>query len=92
MYEVAGVLRETGRPAVAYMVTPDKERRYVGGAFIALNQQMRAAMGARPKGQGQACQGRRRQARHGVGEAGDPRPREAPQGRGEAAARDAARV
>ena len=26
-YEVAGVLREPGRPAVAYMVTPDKERR-----------------------------------------------------------------
>jgi bifunctional non-homologous end joining protein LigD len=26
-----------GRPAVAYMVTPDKERRYVGGAFITLN-------------------------------------------------------
>ena len=41
IYEVAGVLREPGRPAVAYMVTPDKERRYVGGAFIALNQNMR---------------------------------------------------
>jgi DNA ligase D-like protein (predicted ligase) len=35
-YEVAGVLREPGRPAVAYMVTPDRERRYVGGAFITL--------------------------------------------------------
>jgi DNA ligase D-like protein (predicted ligase) len=46
-YEVAGVLREPGRPAVAYMVTPDKERRYVGGAFITLNQQMRERLWAR---------------------------------------------
>ena len=34
------MLREPGRPAVAYMVTPDKERRYVGGAFITLSGQM----------------------------------------------------
>ena len=33
IYEVAAVLREPGRPPVAYMVTPT-ERRYVGGAFI----------------------------------------------------------
>jgi bifunctional non-homologous end joining protein LigD len=46
-YEVAGVLREPGRPAVAYMVTSDKERRYVGGAFITLNQQMRERLWAR---------------------------------------------
>jgi bifunctional non-homologous end joining protein LigD len=46
-YEVAGVLREPGRPAVAYMVTPDKERRYVGGAFITLNQKMRERLWAR---------------------------------------------
>jgi hypothetical protein len=48
------VLRERGRPAIAYMVTPDKERRYVGGAFIQLNQEMcerlwkRVTAGAKP--------------------------------------------
>jgi bifunctional non-homologous end joining protein LigD len=47
VYEVAGVLREAGRPAVAYMVTPDKERRYVGGAFITLNQKMRERLWSR---------------------------------------------
>ena len=41
VYEVAGVLREPGQPAVAYLVTPDKERRYVGGAFITLNREIR---------------------------------------------------
>jgi bifunctional non-homologous end joining protein LigD len=41
IYEIAGVLREPGRRAVAYIVTPDKERRYVGGAFITLNREMR---------------------------------------------------
>jgi ATP-dependent DNA ligase len=40
-YEVASVLRAPGKPLVAYMVTPDKERRYVGGAFITLNEKMR---------------------------------------------------
>ena len=40
-YEIAGILREPGKPVVAYMVTPDKERRYVGGAFVTLNQQIR---------------------------------------------------
>jgi hypothetical protein len=29
------------------MVTPDKERRYVGGAFIALNEKMRERLWAR---------------------------------------------
>ena len=47
IYEVAAVLREPGRPHVAYMVTPDKERRYVGGAFIALNEKMRERLWAR---------------------------------------------
>ena len=46
-YEIAGVLREPGRPLVAYMVTPDKERRYVGGAHIALNQEMRERLWSR---------------------------------------------
>ena len=52
--EIAGVLRERGRPAIAYMVTPDRQRRYVGGAFIQLNQEMRERLwklvkaGARP--------------------------------------------
>ncbi|NEI32730.1 hypothetical protein GR204_01710 [Rhizobium leguminosarum] len=35
-YEIAAVVREPGRPNVAYMVTPDKGRRHVGGAFIPL--------------------------------------------------------
>jgi DNA ligase D-like protein (predicted ligase) len=46
-YEVAAVLRAPGRPLVAYMVTPDKARRYVGGAFITLNQEMRERLWAR---------------------------------------------
>ena len=68
-YEVAGVLREPGRPLVAYMVTPDKERRYVGGAFITLNDQMHEA------GYGRACrrsagpEGRQGEARNGMAEA-----------------------
>jgi bifunctional non-homologous end joining protein LigD len=32
---------------LAYMVTPDKERRYVGGAFITLNQKMRERLWSR---------------------------------------------
>jgi DNA ligase D-like protein (predicted ligase) len=40
-YEVAGLLRQPGRPAIAYMVTPDKERSYVGGAFVTLNKELR---------------------------------------------------
>ena len=43
--EIAGVLRERGRPAIAYMVTPDKERRYVGGAFITLNRRCASGFG-----------------------------------------------
>jgi bifunctional non-homologous end joining protein LigD len=46
-YEVAAVLREPGRPAVAYMVTPDKDRRYVGGAFISLPPAIRERLYAR---------------------------------------------
>jgi DNA ligase D-like protein (predicted ligase) len=49
IYEVAGVLREPGRAAIAYMVTPDRERRYVGGAFIALNREMRERLWERVK-------------------------------------------
>jgi ATP-dependent DNA ligase len=47
--EIAGVLRERGRPAIAYMVTPDKERRYVGGAFIQLSKEMRERLWQRVK-------------------------------------------
>jgi hypothetical protein len=39
--EFAGVLREPGRPAVAYLVTPDEERRCVGGAFVTMNMEIR---------------------------------------------------
>ena len=63
IYEVAAVLREPGRPHVAYMVTPDKERRYVGGAFIALNEKMRERLWARVRRQGEAAEGRRRSSR-----------------------------
>ena len=35
------MLREPGKPLVACMVTPDQERRYVGGAFITLNDKVR---------------------------------------------------
>jgi hypothetical protein len=45
-------------------------------------------MGARAEGEGQASEGRRRQAGDGVGEAGCHRPRAPPQGRGKAAARN----
>lgn len=44
-YEVAAVLREPGRPAVAYMV--DENRRYVGGAFITLPHAIRERLWAR---------------------------------------------
>jgi bifunctional non-homologous end joining protein LigD len=47
IYEVAGVLREPGRPAIAYLVTPDKQRNYVGGAFITLNTEIRERLWAR---------------------------------------------
>ena len=40
IYEVAAVLRERGKPPVAYMV--DADRNYVGGAFVSgLNRDMR---------------------------------------------------
>jgi hypothetical protein len=38
-FEIAAVLRERGKPPVAYMV--DDQRRYVGGAFVTLNQKLR---------------------------------------------------
>jgi ATP-dependent DNA ligase len=56
-YEVAGVLREPGKPLVAYMVTPDKERRYVGGAFITLNDKMRERLWARVQAKAKAPKG-----------------------------------
>ncbi len=40
-FEVAGVLRERGSAPLALMVTRDAERRYVGSAIVALNQEMR---------------------------------------------------
>ena len=46
------------RPAaVAYMVTPDKERRYVGGAFITLNEKMRERLWARVQAKAQPLKG-----------------------------------
>jgi ATP-dependent DNA ligase len=56
-YEVAGVLREPGKPLVAYMVTPDKERRYVGGAFITLPDKMRERLWARVQAKAPAPKG-----------------------------------
>jgi bifunctional non-homologous end joining protein LigD len=56
-YEIAGVLRKPGRPLVAYMVTPDKERRYVGGAFIAVNDKMRERLWARVRANAQPLKG-----------------------------------
>ena len=41
------MLREPGRPAVAYLVTPNKQRKYVGGAFITLNQELRERLWSR---------------------------------------------
>ncbi len=40
-FEVAGILRERGSAPLALMVTHDSERRYVGSAIVALNQDMR---------------------------------------------------
>ncbi len=37
-FEVAAVLRERGRPPIAYMV--DDQRRYAGGAFVTVNQKL----------------------------------------------------
>jgi len=41
------VSRHNVRPAVAYLVTPDEERRYVGGAFITMNREIRERLWAR---------------------------------------------
>ena len=57
VYEVAGVLREPGRPAVAYLVTPDQERRYVGGAFITLNREMRERLWSRVQAKAKPVKG-----------------------------------
>lgn len=46
-----------GRPAIAYMVTPDKERRYVGGAFITLAQAQRERLWARVQASAKAPKG-----------------------------------
>ena len=45
---MAGVLREPGPPAIAYMVTPD-EGPYVGGAIINLTDKMRERLWKRVK-------------------------------------------
>lgn len=47
-YEIAAILREPGRPAVAYMI--DKDRKYVGGAFITLNHKLRERLWERVQG------------------------------------------
>lgn len=62
VYEVAAVLREPGRPAVAYLVTPDKERRYVGGAFITLNREIRERLWARVQADAKPVKGVERKA------------------------------
>ena len=41
------MVREPDRPDVAYMVTPDEERGFVGGAFITLNEKLRERLWAR---------------------------------------------
>ncbi len=46
--EVASVLRERGKPPIAYMV--DHDRRYLGGAFIALNREQREQLWSRVSG------------------------------------------
>ena len=51
------MLREPGRPAVAYMVTPDKDRKYVGGAFITLPQKIRERLYARVHAKAQPVKG-----------------------------------
>ena len=73
------MLREPGRPNVAYMVTPDKERRYVGGAFITLNEKMRERLWARVNAGAKPLKGAsRRSPSHGVAEARPARWRAAP--------------
>lgn len=57
VYEVAGVLREPGRPAVAYLVTPDKQRKYVGGAFITLSQELRERLWSRVRANAKPVKG-----------------------------------
>lgn len=57
VYEVAGVLREPGRPAVAYLITPDKQRKYVGGAFITLNQELRERLWSRVRANAKPVEG-----------------------------------
>jgi DNA ligase D-like protein (predicted ligase) len=57
VYEVAGVLREPGRPAVAYLVTPDRQRKYVGGAFITLNQELRERLWSRVRANAKPVKG-----------------------------------
>ena len=51
------MLREPGRPAVAYLVTPDEERRYVGGAFITLNREIRERLWARVRANAKPVKG-----------------------------------
>jgi bifunctional non-homologous end joining protein LigD len=50
-------LRERGRPAIAYMVTPDTERRCVGAAIINFTDKMRERLWARVKAGAKAVKG-----------------------------------
>lgn len=53
-----GSLREPGRPTAAYMVMLDEGRRYIRGAFIALDKKMRECIFARVhKTRGKAVKG-----------------------------------
>src|SRR4051812_10968172 len=67
-YEVAAVLPEPARPNVAYIVTPDKERRSVSAAFVTLSDEMRDRLCAGQR-QGEAAEGRQSQARPALAEA-----------------------
>ena len=51
------MLREPGRPAVAYLVTPDEERRYVGGAFITMNREIRERLWSRVRANAKPVKG-----------------------------------
>ena len=51
------MLREPGRPAVAYLVTPDAKRRYVGGAFITLKDKERQRLLSRVRANAKPVKG-----------------------------------
>ena len=84
------MLREPGRPNVAYMVTPDKERRYVGGAFITINEKMRERLWSRVNAQAKPLKGAKVKPGTQWLKPRRGRPWESPQRGAAAAARDAA--